>query len=392
MFEALPPAEPDRILALMGLLRDDPRPDKIDLGVGVYRDPDGRTPVFRAVRAAEARLLEAETTKTYVGLTGDPEVCAALGARVLGADLLSRAASCQSVGGTGAIFVLARLAALANRGARAHLPTPTWPNHPEILAAAGLGLAAYPHLDPAGRELDFPAMAEALERVPAGDLVVLHGCCHNPSGADPSPDQWAAIAEIAGRRGWVPFFDLAYPGLGAGWDGDVAGLRAVCAAAGEALVAVSGSKTFGLYRDRAGAAYALAADTAGRGRAQETLAAVNRNTHSMPPWRGGAVIRTVLEDPELHADWAEELEGMRLRISANRRRMAEALARRPGGQGWSFVGDQKGMFSLLGLSDAQVERLRREHAVYVVPGGRINLAGLVEGQEDRFAEALLAVA
>ena len=392
MFEALPPAEPDRILALIALSRDDPRPEKIDLGVGVYRDSLGETPVFRAVRAAEARLLEAERTKTYLGLIGDPEVCASLGRRVLGDDLLARAAVCQSTGGTGAIFALARLAQAARPGLRAWLPCPTWPNHANILRAVGLATAEYPHLDPAGRELDFPAMAAALETVPAGDLVILHGCCHNPSGADPSAEQWRTLAEIAGRRGWIPFFDLAYPGLGRGWDEDVAGLRALCAAVPEALVAVSGSKTFGLYRDRAGAAFALAGNAADRGRAQDTLAAINRNVHSMPPWRGGAVIRTVLDDPELCADWAGELETMRRRIAANRARVAQALARRPGGQGWSFVGAQQGMFSLLGLSDAQVTELRERHAVYVVPGGRVNFAGLGEGQEDRFAEALLAVA
>lgn len=391
MFEALPPAMPDPVMAVMARFRDDPRPEKMDLGIGVYRDAEGRTPVFRAVREAERRIAEAEETKVYTGFVGDPAVTEAVAAQVLGAGRMDAVTGCQSTGGTGALYVLGRLAAQARPGARCWIPKPTWINHASLLSAAGLEMVEYPWLDAAGRELDFAAAEAALAQVPAGDVVVLHACCHNPSGADPDAAQWARIAELAAERGWIPMFDVAYPGLADGWEEDLAGLRLVVDAAAEAMIGVSGSKSFGLYRDRAGVALVVSRDAKVRGAARASLALLNRNTISFPPWRPGEIMRVIVQDEGLTADWQAELGEMRDRISGARRVLAEALARRPGGQGWTFVQDQKGMFSLLGLTAAQVDRLRDEHAIFALGPGRINVAGMPHDQADRVAEALLSV-
>ena len=391
MFEALPPPETDPILALMARFRADPRPDLVDLGPGVYRDETGATPVFRAIAAAERRMAETQTTKTYVGLAGDLEFCRLLGTETLGAGLQSRAAACQATGGSGALFVLARLLRAARPETVVHIPAPTWPNHPAVFRGVGLAVAEYPYADRAMRALDFDAMAARLEELGPGDVVLLHGCCHNPTGMDPTPAQWATLAEICARRGWLPLIDMAYAGFGEGWEADCAGMRGMMAAAPEALAAVSCSKNFGLYRDRAGAVFATVDDPARRAVVQATLEGINRNIHSMPPDHGGALVREVLSDPALRADWAAELEGMRLRIAGNRSALAEALAARPGGQDLSHVGDLRGMFSLLGLSAPQVDRLREDFGIYVVAGGRINVAGMNAAQADRVAEALLAV-
>ncbi|MEM1313498.1 MAG: aromatic amino acid transaminase [Pseudomonadota bacterium] len=391
MLEALPPAEADTVMAVMARFRDDPRPEKIDLGVGVYKNAEGATPVFRAVREAERRIAEAETTKVYTGFTGDPAVTERVALELLGPERMARVTGCQSAGGTGALYVLGRLAAEARPGLRCWMPTPTWINHASLLGGAGLEMTPYPWLDPAGRELDFEAVAEALEKVPAGDLVILHACCHNPSGADPSAAQWARLADIAARRGWIPFFDVAYPGLASGWDADLAGLRAMVDAVPETFIGASGSKSFGLYRDRAGVALIVSNEAKDRAAATASLALLNRNTISFPPWRPGEIMRAILDDDALRADWLAELGEMRDRITGNRRALAQALARRPGGQGWTFVEDQKGMFSLLGLTDAQVTRLRDEHAVFALGPGRINVAGMPLEAADRIAEALLDV-
>jgi aspartate/tyrosine/aromatic aminotransferase len=391
MLENLPPAEPDRILGLMAAFRQDPRPEKIDLGVGVYRDESGETPILRAVHEAERRLWAAERSKVYTGLLGDVAFTDLLGREALGDALAARAAACQSTGGSGALFSLARLMREAAPGATVHIPRPSWPNHAPLLQAAGLGVAEYPWLDAAGLALDFPALSEALDRLGPSDAVILHACCHNPSGEDPGPAQWDEIAAIAARRGWLPVFDAAYLGFADGWEADCAGMRAVLSAVPEGLVAVSCSKNFGLYRDRAGAAYAVIEDAERRARTLEALAGINRSIQSMPPDHGGAIVRIILGDASLRADWRAELDAMRDRLADNRQALAAALAARPGGQGLTFVGDQRGMFSLLGLSEAQVSELRQRHAIYVVPGGRINVAGMSRRQPERVAEALLSV-
>ena len=390
LLSGLPPPAPDRLMILMAQFRDDPRPGKLDLGIGVYRDAEGRTPVFRAVKRAEAAILAAEETRAYVGFTGDPAVTETMAEAVLGPALAAEAAGCPTTGGTGALFALGRLAASARVGARIWLPDPTWINHASLLTAAGLTCETYPWLDAAGRELDFEAAAAALAQVPAGDLVMLHACCHNPSGADPDAEGWARIGALAAERGWTPFFDVAYPGLGRGWEVDLAGLRAVAAAAPETLAAVSGSKSFGMYRDRAGLALVISRAAEGREAALQALAVINRNSVSFPPWRPGEVMRRILTDPDLRADWEAELAEMRARITGARAALAGALARR-GLSGWGFLDAQQGMFSLLGLSDAQVAELRERHAIYVMARGRINVAGLSDADAERFAAALAEV-
>ncbi|SFH65926.1 aromatic amino acid transaminase [Albimonas pacifica] len=392
MFETLPKAEPDAILALMARFREDPRTDKIDLGVGVYRDETGATPIFRAVQAAEERLVAAQTTKTYVGLPGDLKFCRLLGEELLGRPLASESAMVQAAGGSGALYILAAFIRRAAPATRVWLPTPTWPNHPNLFRGAGLALGDYPWLDRAGRALDFAAAAEALEKLGPGDAVLLHACCHNPTGVDPTPEQWAEIGAIAARRGWLPVFDMAYAGFGDDWERDCAGMRTVIGRVPEALMAASCSKNFGLYRERAGAVYAHTAEPSRRQAAQDGLEAVTRMVYSMPPDHGGALVRAVLEDADLAADWRAELTAMRERINANRRALAEALAARPGGQGWGFIAEQRGIFSLLGLDRAQVDRLREVHGVYAVAGGRVNVAGMRIGDADRVAAALLDVA
>ncbi|SET50823.1 amino acid aminotransferase [Oceanicella actignis] len=386
MLEQLAAAEPDPIIALIAAFRDDPRPDKIDLGVGVYRDAAGRTPVFAAVKAAEERLWREQDTKTYLGLEGDRAFVDAAAELALGADGAARATGAQAVGGSGALFALGRLAKRANPEATAHLPDPTWPNHRNLLGAAGLKLASYPYMR--GGALDFDAMRAALERLGAGDVVVLHACCHNPTGIDPTPEQWAEIGRIAAGRGWTPLFDMAYLGFGQGLEPDAQGMRAVLAAVPEALVALSFSKSMGLYRDRVGAALVVTGDADARARAQAALAAINRETFSMPPDHGAAAARLTLTDPALRAMWIGELDAMRARVAANRAALASALARATNDARWARLAEGRGMFSTLELDAAQVRALRERRGVYMAPGGRINFAGLDPARADQAAAAI----
>jgi aspartate/tyrosine/aromatic aminotransferase len=387
MFETLPPVALDPIVGMMDAFAADPRPDKIDLLVGVFKDAEGVTPVPRAVKAAEARLQAAQTTKTYTAFTGDQAFCKAVAELALGPLAARPMGLAQGIGGSGALALLFRVAQMARPETVFHLPDPTWPIHGGILKRTGLAYRSYPYLDRETQAVDFPAMAAALERLGPGDVVVLHACCHNPSGADLNASQWAEVAAIAARRGWVPLIDAAYLGFGDGLEADAAGMQTVVEAVPEAMVAISCSKNFGIYRERAGVACVIGAEA----RARAAMAAAAREFYSFPPDHGAAVVRTILGDAELRADWEAELAEMRTRLGATRRALAEALRRRSGGDRFGFIAAHRGMFSLLGLEEDQVNRLREEFAVYVVPGGRVNIAGLGERDVDRFAEALLAV-
>ncbi|MFT7391978.1 MAG: aspartate/tyrosine/aromatic aminotransferase [Paracoccaceae bacterium] len=392
MFATLPPSEPDPILSLMAAFRDDPREGKIDLGVGVYRDATGATPIFAAIREAELRLHAAQTTKTYIGLTGDMGFVTALGELSLGAPLMAMCAGAQALGGSGALFVLARLVRAARPDATVHLPSPTWPNHRNLLGqGAGLATAAYPYISGLTGRVDTDAMLAALDRLGPGDVVILHASCHNPSGLDLSPAEWAAVARSAATHGWMPFFDAAYLGFGDSPDADAAGMRAVMEAVPEALVAVSCSKTFGLYRDRVGAAFAMARDPAARAAMQGRLAAVNREHLSMPPDHGAATARIVLTDPTLRASWTAELASMQARIAGRRAALDAALAVTPGGQRWSGLAQGRGMFATLPLTPPQIAHLRQAHGIYVVTGGRINVAGVPDDGAPMIAAALAAL-
>ena len=391
MFETLKPAAPDGILALMALYRDDPRAGKIDLGVGVYRDDSGATPVMRAVREAERRLHETQTSKIYLGIAGDTAFNALMIGLVLGEDAdRTRLRAAQTPGGTGALRQLADLIKLARPDATVWVPDPTWPNHLPILRSAGLRIATYPYYDPA-RGVTFDAAISALKAAAPGDAVLLHGCCHNPTGADLSLDQWRAIGDLAVERGLVPFIDIAYQGFGEGLDADAAGVRLLAARVPEMLVAASCSKNFSVYRDRAGAAILLGRNAAEADNAYSQLLFVGRCIWSMPPDHAAACVRMVLEDAALRADWQAELEAVRNRMIAFRQGFADALRRASNSDRFDFVAGQRGMFSRLGLTPDQVTRLRDEHGVYIVDDSRFNVAGLPGDRLDELAAKIVGV-
>ncbi|SDZ82392.1 aromatic amino acid transaminase [Rubrimonas cliftonensis] len=392
MFETLHPSKPDQIMALNAAFRADPREAKLDLGVGVYKDEAGRTPILRAVKAAERRLVETQATKAYLSPAGDPAFCAAMVALAFGADAPNdRIAAVQTVGGTGAVRILCDLVARAERGATVWLPDPTWPNHPAIAKQAGLGFRTYTYFDPATVGVAWEAMRAALSEAGPGDVVLLHGCCHNPTGADLTPEQWREIAALAVDRGFTPFLDLAYQGFGDGLEPDATGLRILAAAVPEMLVALSCSKNFALYRDRVGCAAVLAAAPAAADLAGDNLRALARVTYSMPADHGAAVVSTILGDAALREDWTAELDAMRARILTLRTDLAAALRERLNDDGFDFISRHRGMFSLTGLSAEIVERMRAEHGVYLVGDGRMNVAGLNAAGVRRFADALAAV-
>lgn len=386
MLDDLQPQPPDGLLALIRAFHEDPRADKLDLGVGVYRDESGNTPVFRAVKVAERRLLEGQTTKAYLGPEGDMRFVELLRPIVFGpSDPGARLIGVQSPGGTGALRLAAELIVAARPGARIHLGLPSWPNHAPMFRAAGLQVVTFPYVDIVAQRLDFAAMVSALEGAQAGDAVLLNGCCHNPTGIDLDLGQWDAVAEIVARRGLLPLIDFAYQGLGRGLEEDAIGFRRVLDAVDEALIAYSCDKNFGVYRDRTGAVYAKARDARGAEIVLGNLAGLARVNWSMPPDHGAAAVRLVLEDAELTRDWRSELEGMCARINAVRAALARADAR------LAFLTRQSGMFCNLALPKGAVERLRAEHGIYMAGSGRMNLAGLQVGDAGKLVAALADV-
>ncbi|WP_083901534.1 amino acid aminotransferase [Azospirillum sp. B4] len=386
LFDALQQQPADALLSLIGLYRDDPRAQKLDLGVGVYRDETGATPVLRAVKAAEARLLETQGSKSYLGPEGDIRYAELLQPIVFGRTLAAdQLAGVQTPGGTGALRLAADLIAAARPGAKVWLGTPTWPNHAPIMKAAGLTVATYRYYDQATQTVLFDEMMAALSGAAAGDVVLLHGCCHNPAGADLTPDQWRAVAEVVAARGLIPLVDLAYQGLGDGLEQDAAGARLVLDSVPDALLAYSCDKNFGLYRERVGALYAKAATPARTELMRSNILSLARANWSMPPDHGAALVRVILEDAALTADWRAELTVMRTRINQVRQALAA------GDSALAFLGRQHGMFSLLPLSAEQVGVLRRDHAVYMAGSGRVNLAGLTLATVPQFIDSLRAV-
>jgi aromatic-amino-acid transaminase len=376
----------DALLALIGAFRDDKRTRKIDVGVGVYRDLDGNTPVLRAVKAAELRLVDQQQSKAYLGPEGDLGYFELLKPVIFGRRNWGiRLTGLQTPGGTGALRLAAELIGRARPGGRIWVGVPTWPNHPPILGAAGLRIETYDHFDVAHQRLCFDRVLTALSRAEPGDVALLHGCCHNPTGADFDPGQWTAIAEIMLERGVLPLIDLAYQGLGEGLEDDVLGARIVADIVGEVLLAYSCDKNFGLYRERTGALYALAQSASAAAIVQSNLLSLARANWSMPPDHGAAVVRTILEDEELATDWRSELAEMRDRIIDIRMRLAEADR--------SLVPllGQHGMFATLPLTPGQVARLREDHAIYMPASGRINLAGLTPQTVEPFVDALASL-
>ncbi|MEP6866881.1 MAG: aromatic amino acid transaminase [Novosphingobium sp.] len=387
MFDLLKPMPADPLLQIIAAHRADTRADKIDLGVGVFRDETGATPVFRAVKAAEKLLYEQQSSKGYLGIEGDPVFTDLLRPVAFGADKVDPTliAALQTPGGGGALRLGAELIATARPEAKLWLGTPSWPNHRPIFAACGLEVREYRFADLEAQALLFDAMMTELADAEAGDVVLLQGSCHNPTGLDLDEDQWCAVADLCATNGLVPFVDLAYQGLGQGMDADAAGLRIVCERVPELLLAYSCDKNFGLYRERTGALYVKAANSQQAGNAATNLAVHARVSWSMPPDHGAAVVRAILEDPALTADWQEELSAMAARIHAVRGAIAVASPR------LSAIARQNGLFSNLALTPGQVDSLRADHAIYVAPSGRLNVAGLRVEDAPRLVAALEAV-
>lgn len=375
MLETLNPQPQDKILALIAMFRDDPRADKIDLGVGVYKDATGLTPVMRAVKAAEKKLWEVETTKTYTGLAGEPAFNAAMVSMILGGAHADRAASVATPGGTGAIRQALELVRMSAPGATVWLSNPTWPNHPSIIKYLGMKMAEYRYFDAATRGVDFAGLMADLSGVKAGDAVLLHGCCHNPTGANLSMEQWGQVVDLLAAKGAVPFVDLAYQGFGDGLEEDAAATRLVADRFPEVLIAASCSKNFGIYRERTGILIALTSPGR-RDVVQQNLNFLNRQNFSFPPDHGARLVTMILEDDALRADWKAELEEVRQNMLTLRRSLAEALRQATNSDRFDFVASHRGMFSRLGLTEAQVTALRERHGIYMVGDSRINIAGL----------------
>lgn len=389
MLENLAAQPADALLALIKLHNADPREDKIDLGVGVYRTSDGATPVFKAIKAAEAKLLADQDSKAYLGPEGDMGFVHALIPYVFGADFdTSKVEGMQAPGGTGAVRLALEVAKRAGVK-RVWMGTPSWPNHAQIVNAIGLELKTFKHMAADGTA-DLESLKAALNEAEAGDLVMLHGCCHNPTGVDYTPAQWDEIAPLLAAKGVLPLVDLAYQGLGEGMEADAYGLRTVLKAVPEALVAYSCDKNFGLYRDRVGAFYVVTSDGDALARAMANGSAIARASWSMPPDHGAAAVRLVLADAELTAMWLAELDEMRDRMRWVRDRLSAAQQVGPIPMG--PLGTQNGLFSMLPLSGEQILAIRERHGVYMAGTGRINIAGLTTGNIEKFIEALADVA
>lgn len=391
MLDALKPQPADKILALIQAFKDDPREDKIDLGVGVYKDATGLTPVMRAVKAAEKRLWEQETTKTYTALAGDPAYAEALSGLILGGVVeAGRVSAIATPGGTGAIRQALELIRLARPDATVWLSNPTWPNHPSIIRFLGMKMAEYRYFDEATRGVDFGAMMADLDAVKAGDVVLLHGCCHNPTGANLTLEQWGAVADLLERKGAIPFIDIAYQGFGDGLEADAAGTRLIAQRLPEVLIAASCSKNFGIYRERAGLLMAIAPKAEMRAVVQGNLAFLNRQNYSFPPDHGARLVTMILTDAELRADWQAELEEVRLSMLGLRRQLADELRKLTNSDRFDFIAHHRGMFSRLGASEAQVEAMRRDHGIYMVGDSRLNIAGLNAATVPVLARAIVA--
>lgn len=380
MWQNIQAAAPDSILGLTEEFRDDPNPHKVNLGVGVYKDNAGNTPVLACVKAAEKRLFETELSKSYLPISGHASYAAAVQVLIFGGEndviATSRVASVHAPGGTAALRVGADLLHLFTPDAKVWVSAPTWANHNGIFMAAGFAILQYGYYDSEKKGLDFEKMLEDLAQVPAGDVVVLHACCHNPSGVDLTEVQWQEVVSLAVRNGWVPFLDFAYQGFGDGVEEDRIAVELFAASGIDFLVASSFSKNFGLYNERVGAISVITSSEEEANVALSHLKTVVRTNYSNPPAHGGLVATLILETPELRDMWLEELAVMRERIIAMRRALVAGLTAQGVAGDFSFIERQRGMFSFSGWSDEVVGRLRKESHIYVVAGGRINLAGL----------------
>src|SRR4051794_10587803 len=380
----LEPVAEDSLIGLIALVNADPRPDKIDVGVGVFRDGAGNTPILKVMKEAEQRLLDTQVTKAYLGSAGDKRFAELLRPILLGEHAGDdRILGLQTPGGCGALRLGFELIAAVNPQARVLVGTPTWPNHPPIIRAVGLGIEEYPYYERGQGAIRFEDMVAALEGAEPGDVALLHGCCHNPTGADLSEEQWREVVRLVSERGLLPLIDIAYQGFGRGLDEDAYGVRLMLDACDEVIIAQSCDKNFSCYRDRVGSLFVKTGSAQATATAMGHVFQRSREMWSMPPDHGAACAHIILEDAELRARWLVELGAMRDRINGVRHRIAAADPR------LSFIGKQFGMFSMLPLSEEQVLKLRSDHAIYMAESGRFNVVGMGDDQIDRFTAAVV---
>ena len=392
MFETLKQQPADKILALMSVYREDPRSNKIDLGVGVYKDATGNTPIMRSVKAAEKLLWEQQTSKAYVGLVGDPAYSDAMINLILSDSVpRSNVAAAATPGGTGAVRQAFELIKMANPSARVFVSNPTWPNHISILKYLGMETVTYRYFDSETRGVDFDGMIEDLAEARAGDVILLHGCCHNPTGANLNLVEWQVVIDLMNKNGAVPMIDIAYQGFGDGLEADAAGTRLVAENVPECLIAASCSKNFGIYRERTGLLMAVSSDAGAQALNQGTLAFLNRQNYSFPPDHGARLVTMILNDETLRADWASELEDVRLTMLSLRQSLADELQRLTGSDRFAFLAQHRGMFSLLGTTPDKVEQLRTDHGIYMIGDSRMNIAGLNADTIPVLAKAIIDV-
>ena len=390
MFNSLQQQPADKILALMQVYKEDPRENKIDLGVGVYKDASGQTPIMQSIKRAEHMLWETQDTKSYVGLTGTPEFSQTMIDLVLG-DKFDKnlTASAATPGGTGAVRQAFELGKMANPNLRVFVSDPTWPNHLSILKYLGIPVEPYRYFDAKTRAVDFSSMMTDLENAKEGDLILLHGCCHNPTGANLKAPEWDAVIELLLKSGATPMIDIAYQGFGDGLEEDASGVRKLVNSVPETIIAASCSKNFGIYRERTGLLIVVSHDKDARDLNQSTLAFLNRQNFSFPPDHGARLVTMVLSDEELKRSWMEELEAVRTSMLSLRTQLATELEKLAGSNRFGFLADHRGMFSRLGASPEQVNELRENHAVYMVGDSRLNIAGLNSKTVPVLAKAIV---
>ncbi len=395
MFEQFTPAPPDSILGLTEAFKKDSNPRKINLGVGVYKDETGNTPVLASVKEAETRMLKSEKSKTYLPIDGSPALNRATQELIFGADheivATGRAATAQAPGGTGALRVAADTIAQLMPSATVWISDPTWPNHPSIFKAAGLAVKSYPYFDAKSNGVAFDAMLATVKQMATGDVVVLHGACHNPTGVDLTPAQWAAIGDVVAERKLMPLVDFAYQGFANGLTEDAAGLRSLCRPGQELMIANSYSKNFGLYNERTGALTVVAKDANDAETLRSHVKVAIRANFSSAINHGSAIVATVLGDPQLRAQWEQEVTAMRERINGMRHLFVETLNEKGVHRDFGYITRQRGMFSFSGLTPDQVKALRDDYAIYIVGSGRINVAGMAESSMDYLCGAIADV-
>ena len=392
MFETLQPMPADAILGLIAEHRDDPRPEKIDLGVGVYRTAAGETPVLDTVKKAERLLLESQTTKTYIGTAGSPTFNAAMQALTFGDSASDdRLVTIQAPGGSGSLRVAAGMLLRARDEATVWVSEPTWANHVPLLGGAGLDLKPHPYYDTSRHSINIDAMLEALRSAPKGDVVLLHACCHNPSGLDPDKEEWLAIADVIVERELLPFIDMAYQGFARSVEEDPFIIRELAGRVAEMIVSNSCSKNFGLYRDRVGSLTFLARDAATRDVVSSQVNNYVRTLYSVPPDHGAAVVGMILQDDNMRTEWVAEVDEMRNRLARMRALLNDALVQKVPGHDFSHLVRANGMFCFLGINEQQVERLKKDYGIYMVGSSRINVAGITEQNVGYLSDAIAAV-